>query len=239
VVRLESEPRLGHVEQEQGKTMETSIPVSITIVGHPLIKTVTVAWSANTGMVPQALCFGSEGGSAEAQLISDNPTSAMVCCQVQVDFAIDRWELVSFQQSLPVNAGGDRIVIDPGNWIHYLSLQLQNADETAIQTDLETDDSHLTDTNHLIVNFVWETARLVHPVKLSQRMKSNQVWEIPYLCIFPQDRVSATISAFGVMNRQMVKMKPRSILLAAQLAPAKLRLSASQNQVQLLPATVS
>jgi hypothetical protein len=222
--------------------METSIPVSITIVGHPLLNTVTVAWSASAGMVPQALCLGAEGGKVEAQLTSDNLASVLMQCQVKVDFAIAGWEIVTVQYSQPVDAGGAQLVIDPGSWIHYLSLQLQHVDhiiaeDSTAQTHLETDNLVI-QADHLVVNLTWETSQFSHPVKLSQKMRLHQVWRIPYLCILPHDRVSATISAFGMINRQLVKMKPRSLVLTATpLAPAKLLLSNHQHDVHMLLST--
>ena len=217
--------------------METTIPVSITIVGHPLIQSVTVSWSANSGMVPQALLFSSEGGRAKAQLTSGSPGLAIIHCHVQVNFEIAGWGIVQFEQSLLANSGGDRMVIDPGSWIHYLSLGLEIADETRPAKNTSTLVDENKASNHLVVNLVWQTTQLSDPVKSSQRMRSHQVWEIPYLCIFPQDEISATISAFGMINRQIVRLKSRSIPLGVD-QPSKLLLSASSRDIQLVSATL-
>jgi len=217
--------------------METTIPVSITIVGHPLIQSITLSWSANSGMVPQALLFSSEGGSAKAQLTSDNPGLAMIHCHVQVNFDMAGWGIVQFEQSLLANSGDDRMVIDPGSWIHYLSIGLEIADETVPAENTSTIVDENTASNHLVVNLVWQTTQLPYPVKSSQRMRSHQVWEIPYLCILPQDEVSATISAFGMINRQIVRLKSRSLPLEVN-QPTKLLLSASSREIQLVNSTV-
>jgi hypothetical protein len=225
--------------------METTIPVSITILGHPLIQSVTLSWSANRGMVPQALLFSSEGGIAQAQLTSDNPELAMIHCHVQVNFDLAGWGIVHFEQSLLANRGGDRMVIDPGSWIHYLSLQLEIVDKTALVENTSIDGN--TTSDHLVVNLVWQTTQLSYPVKLSQRMRSHQVWEIPYLCILQQDQISATISAFGMINRQIVRLKSRSLPLGIdQLGvdplavdpSTKLLLHASSREIQLVNSTV-
>ncbi len=217
--------------------METTIPVSITIVGHPLIQSVTVSWSANSGMVPQALLFSSEGGSAKAQLTSDNPELTMIHCHVQVNFEIAGWRIVQFDQSLLANSGGDRMVIDPGCWIHYLSLALEIADETVAAENTSTIVDENNASNHLVVNLTWQTMQLPYPIKLSQRMRSHQVLEIPYLCISPQDEVSGTISAFGMINRQMVRLKSRSIPIGIDQF-TQLLLSASSRDIQLITSTL-
>lgn len=218
--------------------METTIPVSITIVGHPLIQSITVSWSANSGMVPQALLFSSEGGSAEAQLTSDTPTLAIIHCHVQVNFEIAGWGIVQFDQSLPANSGGDRIVIDPGCWIHYLSLALEIADETGPAENTSTTIDENNASNHLVVNLTWQTTQFPYPIKSSQRMRSHQVLEIPYLCISPQDEISVTISAFGMINRQIVRLKSRSLPIGID-QPTKLLLNASSRDIQLISSTIN
>lgn len=217
--------------------METTIPISITIVGHPLIQSVTVSWSANSGMVPQALLFSSEGGSAEAQLTSDNPELAIIHCHVQVNFEMAGWGIVQFDQSLLANSGGDRMVIDPGCWIHYFSLALEIADETVPAENTSTIVDENNASNHLVVNLTWQTTQLPYPVKSSQRMRSHQVLEIPYLCIFPHDQVSVTISAFGMINRQIVRLKSRSLPIGID-QPTKLLLNASSRDIQLVSSTI-
>jgi hypothetical protein len=218
--------------------METTIPVSITVIGHALIQSVTVAWSA-AGMVPQALCFAADGGTAETQLTSEQPTAVVVNYRVQVSFAIPGWELIEFDAACPVNAGGDRIVIDPGSWIHYLRLQWQIADDPVRPAAaVDPIGSMAIADSHLVVNLTWQTSRLSRSIKSSQRMQPNQIWKLPYLCISPQEQVTFTISAFGVIQRRMVRMQARSVVCTPlELVASKLLLIASPDSIQLVNST--
>jgi hypothetical protein len=218
--------------------METTIPVSITVIGHALIQSVTVALSA-AGMVPQALCFAADGGTANALLTHEHPTTVVVNYRVQVSFAIPGWDLIKFDASCPVNTGGDRIVIDPGSWLHYLRLRWQIADE-AVQLAATVDviDSLSITDAHLVVNLTWQTSYMSRSIKSSQRMRPNQIWELPYLGVSPQDQVTFTISAFGDIQRRMVRIPTRSrILTPLELTASPRLLIASHDCVQLLHST--
>jgi hypothetical protein len=203
--------------------METSIPVSVTVMGHPLIQSATVAWSA-VGMVPQVLRFESAGGQAKALLTNDCPSSVVVNYDIYVSFAIPGWEIVKFQGACAVAAGGDQIVIDPGTWIHDLCVHLQPIDGVVADA-----------TDHLVVNIVWQSSRFSHPIKASQKLSPNQIWKLPYLSILPQDQVSVTISAFGLIQRQMLRMPARSMtIVPLAVGTSQLILIANSRQIQLI-----
>ena len=190
-------------------------------------------------MVPQALCFAADGGMATAQLTSEQPTTVVVNYRVQVSFAIPGWELIECDAACPVNAGGDRIVIDPGSWIHYLRLQWQIADDPVKLADAADpiDRMAIADA-HLVINLTWQTSRLSRRIKSSQRMLPNQIWELPYLSVSPQDQVTFTISALGVIQRQMVRIPSRSqVLTPLVLAASKQWLMASQDRIQIVHST--
>ncbi|MEP0916563.1 hypothetical protein NC981_07015 [Leptolyngbya sp. DQ-M1] len=210
--------------------METTIPISITIVGHPLIESVTVAWSANTGMVPQALSFPPEGGTAEAELTSENPAIARIHCQAQVNFALANWEVIHWDVSQSVQQGGDRIVIDPGQWIQSLNLQFE------IESIETMDSVESVNRNHLVVNLNWQSPHLSRPVKLSHRLTPNQNWDVPYL-LFPEEQTVFTITAFGVVNQRLVKMSAQSLeVMRSQKLPSTLILLAKDQELQLFDA---
>ena len=200
------------------------------------MQSVTVAWSA-------------AGGTANALLTHEHPTSVVVHYRIQVSFAIPGWDLLEFDAACPVKAGGDRIVIDPGSWIHYLRLQWQIADKSVKPTDVVDgiDPMAIADAQ-LVVNLTWQTAGLSRspmsrPIKSSQKMPLNQVWELPYLGVSPQDQVTFTISAFGVIRRQMVRIPARSMVLTPlELAalPRLLLVShdfTSHDRIQLIHST--
>lgn len=223
--------------------METTIPVSITVIGHALIQSVTIALSTD-GMVPQALRFAADGGTATAQLTYDQPTTVVVNYRVQVSFAIPGWDLIEFDTDCPVNAGGDRIVIDPGSWIHYLRLRWHIADDPVNLADAaDSIDRRAIADAHLVVNLTWQTSCLSRsnpprPIKSSQRLSPNQIWELPYLSISPQDQVTFTISALGVIQQQMVRIPARSsVLTSAALASSKRWLMASHDCIEIVHST--
>ncbi|MBD1844832.1 hypothetical protein H6F89_15800 [Cyanobacteria bacterium FACHB-63] len=207
--------------------METTIPISITIVGHPLIESVTVAWSADTGMVPKALSFPSTGGTAEAELTSENPAIARIHGQAQVNFAMSNWEIIDWDVIQSVQQGGDRIVIDPGQWIQSLNLQFEiAADEREEKTNR----------SDLVINLNWQAPHLSRPVKLSHRLAPNQNWKVPYL-LFPEEQTVFSITAFGVVNQQLIKMPPQSLELdRSQKLPSTLILLAKDQELQLFDA---
>lgn len=216
--------------------METTIPVSITVIGHALIQSVTIALSA-AGMVPQALRFAADGGTATAQLTHNQPTTVVVSYRVQVSFAIPGWDLIEFDTDCPVNAGGDRIVIDPGSWIHYLRLQWHIAADSI--------DRRAIADAHLVVNLTWQTTSCLsrsnpsRPIKSSQRLSPNQIWELPYLSVSSQDQVTFTISALGVIQQQLVRIPARSsVLTPAELAVSKQLLMASHDRIEVVHSTV-
>lgn len=213
--------------------METSIPVSISILGHPLVEMVTVAWSATAGMVPQALLFTSEGGEAEAILTSQNPQLESIRYHAQVTFArsqSDRhsaWNIET-NRVIPVSAGGDAIAIDLRSWIHHLVLQFDY--EVQSHDCSDTNIAPTPTTNHLVVNLVWKGTHLSAPVKCSQCMTPNTTWDIPYICPAENCQISATLSAFGVIDRQLVRL-PAQLIDPTQ---SPLSLSASHNNLQLI-----
>jgi hypothetical protein len=223
--------------------METTIPVSITVLGHALMQSVTVAWSA-AGMLPQALCFAADGGTAQAQLTHEYPTSVVVNYRIQVSFAIPGWNLIEFDAACPVKTGGDRIVIDPGSWIYYLRLQWKISDEPVKPANVvDSIYSTAIADSHLVVNLTWQTAGLSRSIKSSQRIQPNQIWELPYLGISPQDPVTFTISAFGVIQQRMVRIPaisreitPLELVSSPRLLIASHELT-SHSYIQLIHST--
>lgn len=217
--------------------METTIPVSVVVIGHPLIQSVTVTWSANTGMVPRALSFTSEGGTADAQLPCENSAIAQIRCQADVNFAIPNWEIVHVNVTQFVHSGGNHIVIDPGQWIRHLDLRFQVVEDNLNDIDsfTQTQVSLVSRRDHLVINLSWQSPRLSHPVKTSCRIAPNQSWQVPYL-LFPQEQTELTLSAFGVVQRHLIKMLPQSLRLTHPQLPSRLlRIVLAQNAaVQLL-----
>lgn len=205
--------------------MEITVPVSISVLGHPLVKMAMIAWSATAGMVPQALLFSSEGGSAKTTLTSPNPQLESIQYRTQIAFAnspSDRcvW-YVETKQVIPISAGGDAIKIDLSSWVYHFVLQFQGRSDAA--TDIST-----STTDHLVVNLVWKGTHLSAPVKRSQRMTDNTSWDIFYIC--PADhQISVTLSAFGVIDRQMIKLSTQLI----DPTQSPLSLSVDHNQLQL------
>lgn len=213
--------------------METTIPVSIAVLGHPLLERVTIAWSATAGMVPQTLLFTSEGGHAEAILTSQEPQSESIRYQAQVTFATSQphrsaWSIQT-NRVIPVNAGGDAIAIDLRRWVHYLVLQFQDDVEIRDRSDTTTDIS-TSNTDHLVVNLIWQGTHLSTSVKCSQRMAPNTSWEIPYICPPEDCQISANLSAFGVIDRQLVRLPAQPI----DPTQSPLSLCARHNKLQLI-----
>jgi hypothetical protein len=218
--------------------METTIPIFITVIQHPLIQSVSVAWSA-TGMVPQTHFFSSEGGTVEAQLTSETPLGARIHCHIQMNFAIPNWEVIQFEITQSVAQGGDRIVIDPDQWLQSLHLRFQIAIDpnqdvdlfTAVATDLTSN------RDQLVINLNWQFPHHVHPVKLSHRLIPNQTWKVPYL-LFPEEQTVLNLSAFGIINQRLLRLSAQSFKFAkSQRLSSNLVLIARDKEIQVIDAT--
>lgn len=209
--------------------METTIPVSISVLGHPFVETATIAWSATAGMIPQALLFTSKGGEAEATLTSQNPQLESIQYHAQIAFAryqSNRSWHIEVNRVIPISAGGDAIEIDLSSWVHHLVLKFQGDIQSCDRGEANANAPNI---DHLVVNLVWKGTHLSAPVKCSQRMTPNTSWDVLYIC--PADnQISASLSAFGVIDRQLIQLSAQSI----DPAQSPLSLSVRHSKIQLM-----
>ncbi len=176
--------------------MQMSVPISISVQGHPLIQTIAVSWSADDSMVPQALLFGSDGGTAEATLLCEDPEQVIVHYHARVSFTLPEWSVIETQAVATLVEGGQHFILDPGAWIDSLLVQFQSKRHNTPKAELD----------HLVVNLTWQGVHLSNPVRQAIRLTPSTSALIPYINDPGGSNIEATCSTFGKINGRLVQV---------------------------------
>lgn len=203
--------------------MEHIVPISIAVCGHPLVESVALSWSANQGMIPQALRFGSAGGTATADLTCQTSEPISIHYRAKINYRLPGWGVVELDQVRAIAPEAAQIVLDPGAWVKQLTVQLQIEAEDCDQNCDRAQD-------HMIVNLTWNSPSLHQSKKDSGRVTPQTPVQFTYLQHPQQRDTTATLSGFGVVQAKLLQIPPQSISLDTDL----LSLYATQTTIQLL-----
>lgn len=183
----------------------TPYPVSIIVRGNAMLQTVALSWSASEG-TPELLVFDSAGGTAEYNLTSLNPDDVIIRYNGKVSFALAKWPVIETSGEATVAQGGNRIVLQPGQWVGRLTFHLivREGNQIKPATELSKDD-------YLVVNISYQGSYLRIPVKDSARVTPREPIQFSYLKD-PQGRPSQIqFSCFGLIGGHVVRAKEQLI----------------------------
>lgn len=193
---------LGTIDISYAKTVyqEVALPILVTVKGHPLIRTVALSLSASEGMSPQALTFGSDGGSRDFLITTRNPNSITLQYQAQITFTSAKWSLVEISKTVTIAEGGQRILLQPGQWIRQVMIHLmaREGNQTKAINDLPKGE-------YLVANCTYQAPHLTRPIKESARLAPREPLQFTYLQD-PQGRFGQLkCSVMGFLNGQMIR----------------------------------
>lgn len=189
---------------------ETTFPASFTVHGHPLVQTVSVAWSASEGAPPQSPVFGPEGGTETYLVTSQDPDAVEIRYRATVSFRPGNWPLIERQGRQRVADGGHRIALDPGSWLAGVQVYLYRRDGDHVRpfdTPAENDS--------IVVNFTYTGPHLSVPIRISERITPQRPLEFQ----IPRDPEGqpgqATVGCYGVLDGRMVRVREEPVDLDA------------------------
>jgi hypothetical protein len=179
--------------------IEQAYSASLTVMGHPLIQTISVSWFANHGMVNQSLVWDGKGGFAQADLVTAKVAEVLIGCRLTVAFTLPKWGLFTLEKTLPFGAGGQAMVIDLSQWIQCCTLALSLPPNERL-----TDASSCF--NHLIVNATWQSPGLAQVVSTSGRITPTEPLKIYFLQDPHGPNTSGYLSGLGAVHHRMVQL---------------------------------
>ncbi|MBD2166179.1 hypothetical protein H6G04_17430 [Calothrix membranacea FACHB-236] len=185
---------------------ETSFPINVTVQGNPMISNVAISLSASEGKSPEALVFGSTGGTKEFLATSRKPEDVTITYQAKVSFTSATWPVLETRNTATVAQGGNRIILQPGKWIDRLKIYffIREGNEIQPLAELDKDD-------YLVVNVSYQGQHLQTPIKESSRINSQEVMEF----VFPLDPKGSAgqlkLSVLGLINKKMLRSSQQNI----------------------------
>ncbi|MBD2337014.1 hypothetical protein H6G64_08405 [Calothrix sp. FACHB-156] len=185
---------------------ETSFPINVTVQGNPMISNVAISLSASEGKSPEALVFGSAGGTKEFLATSRKPEDVTITYQAKVSFTSATWPVLETRNIATVAQGGNRIILQPGKWIDRLKIYffIREGNEIQPLAELDKDD-------YLVVNVSYQGQHLQTPIKESARINSQEVMEF----IFPLDPKGSAgqlkLNVLGLINKKMLRSSQQNI----------------------------
>ena len=186
---------------------EQSFPISITVQGDSLLRNVALSWSTDEGKLPEAIMFGSSGGQRDYTLTSRNPNQVTIRYQAKISFQPSQWSLVEINGAATVAEGGNRILLQPGNWIRHLQINflLRQGNQIQPAADLSPGD-------YLVVNLSYSAPHLPQRIKAAARIAPTAPMQFTYLQD-PQGRPGQLyFGAFGVLGGQIIRANDQPIL---------------------------
>ncbi|MDZ7962155.1 MAG: hypothetical protein RMY34_30505 [Aulosira sp. DedQUE10] len=185
---------------------ESSFPITVTVQGDPMISTVAISLSASEGKLPEALIFGAAGGTKEFLATSRQPKDVTISYQAKVSFTSATWPVLETSKTATVAQGGNRILLQPGEWIDRLRIYffIREGNEIQPLAELDKDD-------YLVVNVSYQGQHLQIPIKESARITSQEVMEF----VFPLDPKGSPgqlkLSVLGLINKKMMRTPQQTI----------------------------
>jgi hypothetical protein len=185
---------------------ETTFPASVTVHGHPLLESVSVAWSASEGTTPHSVVLGAEGGSETFMVSATDPDEVEVRYKAKVNFRPAAWPVIETGGAKRVADGGNRIVLNPGAWLASMQIYLyrREGDQVLPLQELDERDS-------VVVNTTYEGPHLPAPIKTSEQITPGTPLEID-LPRDPEGRpCQAFIGVYAVLSGRMMRVQDRSV----------------------------
>jgi hypothetical protein len=196
---------------------ETTSKVSLVVGGEERMKLFSGSLNATPrGMIPQTVAFDSEGGVKDALLSAGPRDDITLNGTGRIVFDDPKMPVVPVRQQAQIQAAETTIVFNPGEFLGRNDIYLYLVDENdEIRDDVDEE------REHLVVNLAYSyTDTLTNPDPKKAKKKtirgSTKISPLQAITfLYPHDPNGelgkATFSAFGVVNRKVVRTKAQAL----------------------------
>ncbi|MCM8738822.1 hypothetical protein M5E06_32545 [Azospirillum sp. A1-3] len=178
----------------------------VLVDADPMLANAAASMSWDRGHSPEAPVFTKDGGNQRYTVISTDPRSVNVTCDIKINYSPPRWPVIPYKQVKTVGDGGNQMVIKTSAWVgrQTIFMFLREGNRIIPPQDLTPDD-------YLILNVSYAGPHLPTAVRDSAHIDAMTPIDFAYP-LDPQGRLGvAKFSAFGVIGGQL-KRAPEQVI---------------------------